>query len=90
MNKEPFHISMLGSSFAVRTDEDPRYLRQLVSFVEERIQRIEENMGSREPLRSAILSSILIADELFQERMKSERAEEATDRLIQFLNEELP
>jgi cell division protein ZapA (FtsZ GTPase activity inhibitor) len=89
MNREPFNISMLGSSFSIRTDEDPHYLKKLVAFVEEKVSLVEQNMGSREPLRSAILSSILIADELFQERLKSEEAEEATGRLIQLLDKEL-
>lgn len=80
---------MLGSSFSIRTDEDPRYLQQLVSFVEEKVRLVETNMGSREPLRSAILSSILIADELFQERSRSEKTVETTGRLIQLLDREL-
>lgn len=81
---------MLGSSFSIRTDEDPRYLKQLLAYVEEKVHLVENNMGGREPLRSAILSSILIADELFQERMKSEKAVETTGRLIQLLDKELP
>jgi cell division protein ZapA (FtsZ GTPase activity inhibitor) len=89
MNREPFHISMLGSSFSIRTDEDPRYLKELVSFVEEKVAMIESNMGSDEPLRSAILSSILIADELFQERKETEKAVETTGKLITLLDNEL-
>jgi len=80
---------MLGSSFSIRTDEDPRYLKELVSFVEEKVAMIESNMGSDEPLRSAILSSILIADELFQERKETEKAVETTGKLITLLDNEL-
>lgn len=80
---------MLGSSFSIRTDEDPRYLEKLVGFVEDKVSVVERTMGSNEPLRSAILSSILIADELFQERKETERAAETTGRLIQLLDKEL-
>lgn len=90
MSREPFQISILGSSFSIRTDEDPRYLDRLVSYIEEKVQTIESNMASTEPLRTAILSSILIADELFQERIESEKAEAATGRLIDLLDEKLP
>lgn len=66
MKSTNHQISILGSSFSIKTDEDPEYFRTLISYVEHKIAELEKNTGLKEPLRLSILSSIILTDELFK------------------------
>ncbi len=63
-------IRLLGSSFSLKIDEDPAYFKKIMTYVETRFSEIQEEMTVNDPLRVAILSCILITDELFKERSK--------------------
>mgnify|MGYP006306843531 CR=1 FL=1 len=65
---ETVHIRVLGASFTIQTDQRPEYVETLVSYLKEKIRLIEGSTGSKESLKTAILVSLLIADELFEER----------------------
>lgn len=71
MKDKSHQISILGSSFTIKTDEDPEYFRQLTTYVENRINELERTTGLQDPLRLSILSSILIADEFFKAKEKA-------------------
>ena len=62
------HIRLLGSSFSLKVDEDPVYFDSLIEYIEKKISMVESQMGVRDPLRTAIISCILLTDELFKER----------------------
>ncbi len=64
-------IRLLGSSFSLKIDEDPAYFDKIIHYIEEKFSKIETGMAVRDPLRIAILSCILISDELFKERIKN-------------------
>jgi len=64
------HIDLLGTSFTIKTDEDGRYIDQLLSFIKERIASVQDTMGIRDPVKVSILTSLLLADELFKEKQK--------------------
>ena len=59
-------IRLLGSSFSLKTDEDPEYFKKIINIVEKKISGIESSMGVKEPLRIALLSCILLADDLLK------------------------
>lgn len=61
-------IRLLGSSFSLKVDEDPVYFDTIIAHLEKVISKIEGQMGVRDPLRTAIISCILLTDELFKER----------------------
>lgn len=68
---ETVHIRALGASFSIQTDQNPDYVESLVDYVKEKIRIIESSAGSKESVKTAILVSLLLADELFQERSGS-------------------
>ncbi len=91
-------IDILGSSFTVHTDEEPEYLSRIVDYYKQKILEIKKNAPAADSLKTAILTGIIIADELFKERerpkssMTPEEAEEASaiaERLIRQLDESL-
>ena len=62
---EPVTIRMLGTSFTIQTDQDPAYVASLVEYVKEKAVSLER-AGYGESTMTAILTSLLIADELHQ------------------------
>ncbi len=62
----PIHV--LGTSFAIQTDESPEYVEKLVDYVKSKIETLQRSVGGKDHLRVAVLASVLIADELFKAR----------------------
>ena len=91
MDKEPVQVTILGTSFAVKTDEDPEYLHNLISYLAEKVKEIEQSVVSKDPLRVSILAGMLIADELFKEREKHSRTAEESkvDEAVSQLTSEI-
>jgi len=61
-------INLLGSSFSLKVDEDPEYLKKIIKEIEIKFSQIEEEMHVKDPLRIALLSCILIQDDLLKEK----------------------
>jgi cell division protein ZapA len=70
MAKGNLQIDLLGTSFAIQADEKPEYLNALYSHYKKTISQIENTSGLSEPLKVAIIAGILLADELYKEKMK--------------------
>jgi len=59
-------IDVLGTSFVVQSDQDPAYLRDVVDYIRVKIKEIQQTVSTTDPLKIAILSSMLITDELLK------------------------
>lgn len=86
MEGDPVRIHLLGTSFTIKTNEDPKYVQQLVYKVEKRFEQIRQSMGVTDPLRTAIISSILTVDELQRLQQQSVEAESVTTDLIELID----
>jgi len=86
MDSEPVRIHLLGTTLSIKTNEDPLYLQELVRSVEKRFEQVRRSMGLSDPLRIAIISSIIITDELKKLRDQSEEAESLTRNLIDLID----
>ena len=73
MNDGVMQINLLGTSFTIKADEDPEYVTNLLSYVEAKVKEIESTATLKEPLKISILTSLLIADDLFKEREKAQQ-----------------
>lgn len=88
---------MLGTSFKIKTDEDPEYVKKVLALYKNKIEHIQTTMDIREPVKVAILSGIMLADELVQkeqEFIKKESTEKdeiskITTRLIDTIDKAL-
>jgi cell division protein ZapA (FtsZ GTPase activity inhibitor) len=65
-------IDLLGASFAINADEDPAYIRDLLRFLSTKIDSVERSTKADDPLKAAILTCLILADELQRERKKKE------------------
>ncbi len=70
MKNNLLNIDILGSSFTIRSSEDPAYLEQVIWYLEERIKETQKKVPVNDPLKIAILSGFFLVDELMKEKMK--------------------
>lgn len=67
-------VEILGASFSLKTtDEDPAHLREVIAFFEKKVKETQQTVAITDPLKLAIISGIIIADELFKERSTAPR-----------------
>lgn len=70
MAKGSLQIDVLGTSFAIQADEKPEYLNALYNHYKKTITQIESSSNLTDSLKVAIIAGILLADELYKEKMK--------------------
>ncbi len=85
-------IRLLGSSFSLKVDEDPEYFQKIINTIEKKISSLEATMGVQDPLRIALLSCILLTDDLLKEQDKKknglspEVADEVEQMTLEIIN----
>jgi Cell division protein ZapA. len=70
MAKGNLQIDLLGASFSIQADEKPEYLNALYTHYKKTTQQIESSSDVKDPIKIAIIAGILLADELYKEKMK--------------------
>ena len=60
------HVEIFGQDYAVRGGDDPGYVEQLASYVDEQMKEVSRTSGAVDSLRIAVLAALNIADERFQ------------------------
>ena len=91
-------INVLGTSFSIQANEDDEYLDKLLQYYKKIISQVDSTSGIKDPLKIAIISGIMIADELCKEKQKLQftnnsikrddlvEAEKITLRMIENIN----
>ena len=86
-------IDLLGTSFSVRTDEDPEYFKEVVEHFRGKVAEIQRSVATNDPLKIAILAGILAADDYIKlngsQRRDDSEARKITESLIAQLDEAL-
>ena len=93
-------IELLGTSFTIQSDEDPTYLREVVSYFSRKVDEVSRSVATADPLKISILAGILSANEFLKLRddpgvteaprgADASQIAEITSRLIAALDEGL-
>ncbi len=93
-------IDALGASFTIQAKEDDEYLNKLLTYYKKISEEIEKNGGLKNPLQTAILTGIMICDELYKEKSRiakfsknsagsDDEAERLTIEMIQKIDQAL-
>jgi len=61
-------IEMLGTSFTIQANEDNDYLEKLLGYYKRITEDVNKIDSIKNPLQVAILSGIMICDELYKEK----------------------
>ena len=94
MKKNQLRIDILGTTFAIQSEEKPEYLKALYDFLKRKISDTKQNSPASDPLKIALLACLNCIDELFKERersysLKNARAREDVPEDKRIINEEI-
>ena len=95
MEKNSVKVNILGSEYALKSDANPEYISDLASYVDQKMQKLQQGSSIHVPLKIAVLTAVNISDELFRLKRKHEKlvkeiesaSEEITENLDNFLNQ---
>lgn len=85
-------IQLLGTSFSLKSDENLDYLEEVVEYYKRKVEETQKSVPLSDPLKIALLTGIILTDELLKERSKggsglsqgeAEEAERITRTLIE-------
>ena len=62
---------MLGTSFTIQANEDNQYLEKLLGYYQRITDDVKRIDSIKSPLQVAILSGIMICDELYKEKQNN-------------------
>ncbi len=66
--KRSVTVQIAGVRYALKTDEDDRWVKSVASFVEEKIRDVQKLARTPDTQAAAVLTALQIAEELFRER----------------------
>jgi cell division protein ZapA (FtsZ GTPase activity inhibitor) len=75
-------IELLGTAFSIETDEDPEYLAELVSYFKNKVGEVKDSVRTTDPLKIAILSGLLVSDELHKLQARAVPEDDTADRIL--------
>jgi cell division protein ZapA len=86
-------VEILGREYRIRGSADSEYVRQVASFVDEKLREVSRGAAGQPADRVAVLAAMNIADELFQLRRASSEQMTSIERraegLISLIDEKL-
>jgi cell division protein ZapA len=87
MTPQKIMVEIFGQQLNLKSSADPEYAARLAQYVDEQVQKVANQ--SNDPLKVALLASMNIANELFEERKAQEESDNAlsqrADSLIEML-----
>jgi cell division protein ZapA len=73
--KRSVSVQIAGVRYALKTDEDDRWVKAVASFVEGKIREAQKTTRSPDTQAVAVLTALQIAEELFHERRRTDALE---------------
>lgn len=68
-------IELLGTNFTIQANEDNEYLEKLLGYYKNITEDVNKIDSIQTPLQVAILSGIMLCDELYKEKQKKVQLE---------------
>lgn len=81
-------IHIFDREYNLRANEDEEYLKQIASYVDEKVRGIASSAPQKDKEEVSILTCLNIADELHKEREKNIKAKERIQQLIEKVKKE--
>ena len=91
---KPVKVSIMGQEYNVRTDANPKYIKKVAKFVEDRMKEIQEAApDTTSQLRIAVLAAMNVTDEYFSTMQKKNEAidklESKTIAITEFIEQKI-
>jgi cell division protein ZapA len=79
-------VEILGQRYAIRSEAPPDYVRQLVAYVEKRVQEVRGDAPGQDSTKVLVLTALDLTDELFRLREEQGKGDiDITARLGQLI-----
>ncbi len=78
--KQTVKVNIYGAEYSVKAGDDVDYVQSIASYVNNVMLEIDRNMGSKSPLKVAVLAALNIADELFRKKEEAEKLQNVLDK----------
>jgi len=82
-------VEIFGQTFTVNSEDDEAYVRQLASYVDQRMRQVGGASKTAVPLRVAIMAAMSIADEYYKASSREAEIEQEAARLSAALLERI-
>ena len=69
--KRSVTVQIAGVRYALKTEEDDRWVKQVAAFVDAKIREVQKHTRTVDTQAVAVLTALQIAEELFNERRES-------------------
>jgi cell division protein ZapA len=69
--KRSVTVQIAGVKYALKTEEDDRWVKQVAAFVDGKIREVQKHTRTVDTQAVAVLSALQIAEELFHERRET-------------------
>jgi cell division protein ZapA len=90
--KRSVTVQIAGVKYALKTEEDDRWVKQVAAFVDGKIREVQKHTRTVDTQAVAVLSALQIAEELFHERRQTgelrKRIREKSQSLLDVLARE--
>ena len=87
--KRLIEVEVFGQTFTVNSEDDEKYVRQLASYVDQRMRQVGGTAKTSVSLRVAIMAAMSIADEYYKASRREAEIEEEAARLSALLVERM-
>src|SRR5262249_38810205 len=87
--KRLIEVEIFGQTFTVNSEDDEKYVRQLASYVDQRMRQVGGTSKTAVPLRVAIMAAMSIADEYYKASRREAEIEQEAARLSSTLLERI-
>jgi cell division protein ZapA len=82
MDSHLVDIKLLGTSFRIEVDENPAYMQEIIDYLTNIVNKVQNTTGMRDPLKIAILTSVYLADEIYKGKNSEKEVSELTERIF--------
>ena len=89
MPKTNLCIEVLGTSIFISADEEQDYLNGLLEAYKKAVEDTQASTGTKDPLKTAILTGFLLCDEVEKARQAANRKKNTEDREAEALTVDL-
>jgi len=87
--KRLIEVEIFGQTFTVNSEDDAQYVKQLASYVDQRMRQVAGSAKTAVPLRVAIMAAMSIADESYKASRREAEIEQEAARVSTLLLERL-
>lgn len=87
--KQRIEVEIFNQTFIVNSEDDEHYVREIASYVDQRMRQMGESAKTAMPLRVAIMAALSIADEYHKALQRENDTQKEIERLSSLILERI-